>query len=391
MPWSVVMKYAIAVCFGLFGSMAMADDVAPAAPSLKVGSEVSLEPFSSVTWVQGEGPKSFEAGKVYIFECWATWCGPCVAAIPHVNELHETYAEKGLRVYGMNVWEDGIDKVKTFVKAKGKGMSYPVAYTGRGSAFEKQWLTAAGVRGIPHAFVVIDGKVALMAHPSMLTNANIELLLSGPEGVEKVAKQVVQVTENRDKMGVIMRSFRTARQKKDVEGMKQQIDAMNALDPKSPYREMLLFELLETQQDWSAALKCLEEMTEANRSNLVNMGVMRLVQDTAVEYPADYLKAMSGYYEVIIARQKPASSMSHVFAAMLCGRVDDIAAAQKHAKTAVELAQKQQPEQGLPRIPLLPFEEFAKATDAGKVPTMLEFSGWMSEARKQAVPAKKAE
>ena len=57
-------------------------------------------------------------------------------------------------------------------------MAYPVAYTGKGGAFETEWLKPAGVRGIPHTFVVKDGKIILMEHPSYLTDALIE----GPAG-----------------------------------------------------------------------------------------------------------------------------------------------------------------------------------------------------------------
>ena len=113
-------------------------------PTLVPGSEVNLEAITGLDWVQGQGPTTFEPGKVYVFECWATWCGPCVALIPHVNELHKKYYDKGLRVYGMDVWEDEKDKVEKFVKKKSSEMTYPVAFTGGGSAFEKEWLVASG-------------------------------------------------------------------------------------------------------------------------------------------------------------------------------------------------------------------------------------------------------
>ena len=47
---------------------------------------------------------------------------------------------------------------------------YPVAYTGPDSAFEKDWLKAGGVRGIPHAFVVKNGKLLFTTHPKQLTD-----------------------------------------------------------------------------------------------------------------------------------------------------------------------------------------------------------------------------
>src|SRR4030095_15566093 len=30
-------------------------------------------------------------GKVVVLEFWATWCGPCVATIPHMNELADQF------------------------------------------------------------------------------------------------------------------------------------------------------------------------------------------------------------------------------------------------------------------------------------------------------------
>ena len=71
-----------------FGPPAVDSNAPPAAPepTLKMG-----DPAPKLTngkWVQGDAVKKFEPGKVYVIECWATWCGPCVASIPHVNEIY---------------------------------------------------------------------------------------------------------------------------------------------------------------------------------------------------------------------------------------------------------------------------------------------------------------
>ena len=56
-------------------------------PTLKVGDKAP--PLGKGQWVKGEPVKEFESGKVYVIENWATWCGPCIAAIPHVTEIQK--------------------------------------------------------------------------------------------------------------------------------------------------------------------------------------------------------------------------------------------------------------------------------------------------------------
>jgi len=39
-------------------------------------------------------------GKIVLIDFWATWCGPCLAQIPHANEISKKYADKGVVVFG---------------------------------------------------------------------------------------------------------------------------------------------------------------------------------------------------------------------------------------------------------------------------------------------------
>src|SRR5688572_27902511 len=87
----------------------------PSAWALNSGDALTPDALGKAELIQGEVPKAWEPGKVYILECWATWCGPCIDAIPHVDGLYDKYKDKGLRVIGVNVFEDGTDKVAEFV------------------------------------------------------------------------------------------------------------------------------------------------------------------------------------------------------------------------------------------------------------------------------------
>jgi thiol-disulfide isomerase/thioredoxin len=70
-------------------------------------------------WVQnGKGKfkpvKKFEDGKVYVVEFWATWCGPCIASMPHLSELQKTYADKGVQI--VSISDEDLETVETFLK-----------------------------------------------------------------------------------------------------------------------------------------------------------------------------------------------------------------------------------------------------------------------------------
>lgn len=54
-------------------------------------------------------------GNVVVLDFWASWCGPCRMLMPHIQKMHEKFAEKGLTILGLNVGEDAAT-VEKFAK-----------------------------------------------------------------------------------------------------------------------------------------------------------------------------------------------------------------------------------------------------------------------------------
>ena len=123
-------------------------------------------------WLKGTPIQQFEKGKVYVVEFWATWCGPCIMAMPHLSALARQYKDK-VDFVGVSVWENTGKKVpdvatiQRFVDEKGSDMDYNVAMDDPNTnKVANAWLKAAGLNGIPATFVVnSDGKIAWIGHP----------------------------------------------------------------------------------------------------------------------------------------------------------------------------------------------------------------------------------
>ena len=348
-------------------------------PTLVPGSEVSLSAVKAADWIQGAGPSAFEPGKVYIFECWATWCPPCIDLIPHVNELHKKYYDKGLRVHGMS-WENDKDTVKEFVQKKGEGMSYPVALAVEGSPFENEFLTAAGVESIPHAFVVRNGKLLFGAEAGRLTDSLIEMILSGDEGAKKAAEKIQAAFDNSGKVEAMYSEFRAA---KSVDEMEAKLKELEMLD--SAYYQIpeMKLSLLVQRKDWSALATGLMEMpgSQSKTSFLTNL-VRKVERNGAGQYSPELIKAIATKYTEYVEDGAERIGPNHyAYLTIIQGMADDKEAAMKYANRGVEVAKRYK---RATEAQTNAFMRFAESVNEGTIPKMSDLTKWHREGREKA-------
>lgn len=161
---------------------------ATAAAPLQPGDGMKTDVFATAEFLQGEAPKQWDRGALYLISCWATWSQQSVAEIPRLNQLFTELKPDGLRVIGVNVWDDDPAEVGRLLAEKGTGMAYPVAYVGMSGELIDQWLRPAGVKSLPHVFVVRDGELLFGCHPSLLTAATVAMLLEADAKADEFVK-----------------------------------------------------------------------------------------------------------------------------------------------------------------------------------------------------------
>lgn len=115
------------------------------------GTEVSLEDYR---------------GNVVLINFWATWCPPCRAEIPDIEEAYRARQDDGFVVLGVSV-EEARESVAPFVDAF--GMTYPVLLDEGG-----QVLKMYRAPGLPISVILDQDGVIQVRHIGFLTRAQLE-------------------------------------------------------------------------------------------------------------------------------------------------------------------------------------------------------------------------
>ena len=138
---------------------------------------VGADPFAFSTKTLDGKPISLESykGKVVLLDFWATWCGPCVAALPELQATYKKYHAQGLEVVGISFDEDK-SALTSFIKDK--KMAWPQVFDGKGWGTEIGALY--GVKAIPFVLLVgRDGKIAAVNPRDDLDGAVKKALAAG--------------------------------------------------------------------------------------------------------------------------------------------------------------------------------------------------------------------
>ena len=157
----------------------------PARPALVVGSPAPA--IDVERWMQG-APTTTRGPAIVVLEFWATWCGPCIEAMPHLSTLQERYGDR-VHMVGVDVSDRKespaeqqpnsqvhVDRIRKWMDDNAGKMRYRVALDDAAGTMDRTWLKAAGKNTIPATFVVANGRVVWIGAPTDLEGPLAEIV-----------------------------------------------------------------------------------------------------------------------------------------------------------------------------------------------------------------------
>ncbi len=123
---------------------------------------------------------SLKGKKIVILDFWATWCGPCVQAMPIIEKVAAKFKDQGVELYAVNLQEEA-DEIKAFLKEAKLG-DVTVALDSAGKT-----ASAYRAEAIPQTVIVgKDGlvqvvKIGLLPNLEEALTKDLEALVAGKD------------------------------------------------------------------------------------------------------------------------------------------------------------------------------------------------------------------
>lgn len=259
----------------------------PAEPAAEQANLPTAAPLKGLQWVKN-GPVTFEPGKVYIVEFWATWCGPCKVSIPHLTDVQKKYKDKGVTIIGISTEEP--KTVKPFVQKMGEEMDYAVAVDVEGF-MQKNYMDAFNKQGIPQAFLINKaGKIVWEGHPLDDLDRVLEMVVQGRFDPVAYAKQK---TEEAALQQQVMDWFREYFQKVETAGLTEETKQISSNfienappDGLNAFAWNIMTRVQEANRDLEAALKAAQkanQLTEGKDPSILDTLALALFENGNIE------------------------------------------------------------------------------------------------------------
>ena len=283
----------------LFVATAPAQEAAKATKAtLKVGDAAPA--WSVTTWLNGADVKGYEKDKVYVIEFWATWCGPCIKAMPHLAELQAEHKKDGLVVIGITTKDENnsAEAVKKFVDERGPKLGYVFAFCDNNRT-DEAFMQAAKQEGIPCSFVVgKDGRIAYIGHPMNLDDvlpkvlagtwkgqADVDALEKMNEEFEKVFTGAEKNPEKAlDKLDAFAKTYPEKARQDDILG--QRLNLLVATGKYDAARELALGFIAKSEKKKSAlpAIYAIGLLNKTGNPKLAHADVAEKALELAMKF-----------------------------------------------------------------------------------------------------------